>query len=432
MAAARGFIDPEFWPHVAAVPDSVRARMRARKAEAEFAQACEKAQLVLEGPEADLKVMEADLFLRIAQDGWLGLAEGFMAGDWSAESISDVLTRLVEAGYSPKSGPRHIYGPYDGTEIPPELVRHFSGDGMSAHGTIFASGVPTRERVSVKSFTASAGRNGEPASHFVDVTTYSSPAFVERADLKDAQMRAVSNLLDQAKITSGTHVLDFPSAGATLPIAASRRRATIDAITSSVEQAQAMRQMLALAQVDGSVHVEVFEEPLPKHTHARSMYDAVVSVEKLDKLGARGRKHYVKSINAQLSLGGNVGLQTVIASDPAGSAKARDALAVCNAYLWPAFEIVTAEQVHQLFDTHSNIRLTAQTHFGNHYAVGLRLQRETFEGKLREAAAEGFDAVYRRLWIFQLAMHEALFRAGILDAVQFSGTTRVRRAARRR
>ena len=53
---------------------------------------------------------------------------------------------------------------------------------------------------------------------------------------------------------------------------------------------------------------------------------------------------------------------------------------------------------------------------------------ETFEAQSREAAANGYDRVYRNLWVFQLALREALFRVGALDALQLVVTSRYRRA----
>lgn len=426
----RGSIDPDYWPHVAEEPQGMKARFGAKKAESEFAAACQKAGLRLDGDDADLIVVEASLFSRMATDGWLGIAESFMAAEWQTDRLADVLTRLLEVGFHPKSGSRKVTGPYTGTEVPPELVRLTSGDGMSAYGTLFASGVPTRERTAEKSFVPGAGRSGEPALHFVDVTTITPASFVEKADLRDAQIRAATHMLDTLSVGSGTHVLDYPSAGAALPIAASRRKATVDAITSSVDQAKDTRKLLDLAQVHGSVHVELSEQPFPHVEGYRRSYDAIVSLEKLELMGPSGRRRYAQTVDAMLAIGGVVGLQTVVATSAHHARKAADALAVCNAYIWPSLQIITAQEVHKLFDEHTNIRITGQQHFGSHYAVGLGLQRETFEGRLREAAAEGFDSVYRRLWVFQLAMREALFRTGYLDAVQFNGTTRTRRKRR--
>ena len=68
----------------------------------------------------------------------------------------------------------------------------------------------------------------------------------------------------------------------------------------------------------------------------------------------------------------------------------------------------------------------AQTHVGTHYLETVRFQRSFFDGRLREAAAAGFDHVFRRLWTFQFALREALLTLGMLDAVHAVATHRHR------
>ena len=62
------------------------------------------------------------------------------------------------------------------------------------------------------------------------------------------------------------------------------------------------------------------------------------------------------------------------------------------------------EDVHQLVDRESSLRVVKETHFAGHYLRSVQLQREVFEGQSREAAADGFDAVYRRMWIYHYAL----------------------------
>src|SRR5690625_5685890 len=60
-------IDAEQWPGIATYPSGILTKVRARKAEAEFAKACSQAGLSLvEDP--DLVVHHDALFARIAQD----------------------------------------------------------------------------------------------------------------------------------------------------------------------------------------------------------------------------------------------------------------------------------------------------------------------------------------------------------------------------
>ena len=91
-------INADVWPGIVTIPTGMFAASKARRAEAEFATACEKAGLDLDGPQPDLRVLYEEVFTRIAYSGWLGLAEGYMAGEWESDNLVRVLTGLLEAG----------------------------------------------------------------------------------------------------------------------------------------------------------------------------------------------------------------------------------------------------------------------------------------------------------------------------------------------
>lgn len=421
-------IDPEIWPRIASVPVTMKSQWGARKAEAAFAQACDKAALELQGARADLLVDEESLFVRIAESGWLGLAESYMAGEWRSSNLVDVLTRLLEVGYSPKAKARPQGGVYTGLDLPPDLVRLSTDDGLSSFGSVF-SAVPTTERTEMKSFVRGAGHGHEPGTHYVDVTTLSDPTFVERQDLAAGQLKTVTMLLDAAHVRGGTHLLDFPSSGPSVPIVAGQREATVDALSADVDHVQDTRQILNLAGHDDRAHVELIDSPILAPRDWMHHYDAIVSIEKLETMGERARRAYVKSLDRMLTMGGYVSMQTVVTTGVMRSST-ESGLDVAKAYLWPSQEYLDVMSIHKLFDTETGLRIIGQTHVGNHYVKGIRIQRENFEGRSREAAAEGFDAVYRRMWVFYLSMKEALFRVGALDAVQLKITTRNRRGRR--
>ncbi|ALC05829.1 hypothetical protein CDES_07080 [Corynebacterium deserti GIMN1.010] len=427
-------IDVEEWPGVATVPNLAFAGVRARQAEARFAKACSNAGLHLVGSEPDLIVEHEELFSRLAASGWLGLAESYMAGEWRAEKLSDVLTALLGAGYKPRgklSGSFSLPGQEvdAGGALPNELIRLSSGDGMSAFGGIFASGVPTTVRTAVKSHVPGAGRNREPASHFVDITTLSEPVAVEREDLGEAQRRAASMLLDNAKVRSGTHMLEFPSSGGALAILAARRQSTVDSITADPAHVPSLRETLILAGVEDDVHVNVIPQAIPHQRDWSGSYDSIVSMEKLEVVGKSGSKRYIKTLDRLLVTGGHAALQSLVATDHLGQI-GLEALSMLKAYIWPALHYPTVDEVHQLADRDSSLRVVKETHFAAHYLKSVELQRGVFEGQLREAAADGFDAVYRRMWVYHYALIEALLRLGCLDAVQFTLTTRNRRGRR--
>ncbi|GAB3943627.1 class I SAM-dependent methyltransferase [Corynebacterium tapiri] len=419
-------IDAVQWPAVAEVPSVAFGAARARAAEAYFALTCEKAGIELDPQRgADLEVKHPELFLRLALAGWTGLAESYMAGEWHADDLVDVLEKLIRAKFRPRHIFRHKRAETGVGELPVELTSLYSGDGTNACMAVFSSAVPTTVRKQVPSYVDRAGRGSEPAHHFVDVTTYAQPTKVERADLGDGQQRAMDVLLDAARVTRGTHLLEFPSSGGGVAIRAALRRASVDCLTGDIDFASAVKERLTLAGVSDSVRTAVRDSLYSGARDWREHYDAVVGVERLETLAPSQRRAYVRSIDRMLDVGGRAGLQTMVATDTLSST-ARDALRVANHYLWPGLEYSRVEDLHRLVDKYTGLRIIGQTHFGSHAQLSLRLQRELLQAHEREAAAEGFDAVYRRLFDYQLALREALMELGMLDCVQLTLTHRNR------
>lgn len=73
-------IDPQLWPAVATVPTMGLLRgPQAKKEEAHLARTFDAVGLTV-GLDGDLVVHSDALFYRIAEAGWLGLGESYMAG----------------------------------------------------------------------------------------------------------------------------------------------------------------------------------------------------------------------------------------------------------------------------------------------------------------------------------------------------------------
>ena len=70
-------------------------------------------------------------------------------------------------------------------------------------------------------------------------------------------------------------------------------------------------------------------------------------------------------------------------------------------------------------DRDTGLRLVEEHRLDVHAEETLRLQAELFRARRREAAAAGFDVVFRRLWDFQYALRLALVRIGALEARQW-------------
>ncbi|MCQ4620523.1 class I SAM-dependent methyltransferase [Corynebacterium sp. CCUG 71335] len=426
-------VDPAQWPSIAHVPSGRAMGLRSRRAEAKFAKACMQAGLDLDpNGQPDLVVDHEAMFARIAAHGWIGLAEAYMAGEWRTQTpvaLIKVLSGLIESGYNPRTSSAKADTRFIGGDVPPELVARYAGDGMSSFAGHFSTGVPTTERRSVKSFSPSAGKRGEPANYFVSVTNFSEPLSTEKLDLADAQRRSVGMLLDAAGVHAGSHIAELPSSGGAVAIAAAGRQATVDSLVTDPGTVPGLRERLTLAGVDDSVHINVVQSVQQALARREGRYDAVVSVETLETLPMRLRPTYTAVMDELLTRGGRAVIQTVVATEKL-TPVAASSLESLRAYVWPALEYGTKESLRRLVDKHSGLRVIGETHAPEHLALSLGHQRTTFQGQLREAAADGFDAVYRRLWTWQLALREALARLGMLDAVQYTLAHKHRRGVR--
>lgn len=252
----------------------------------------------------------------------------------------------------------------------------------------------------------------------------------DREDLEDAQNRSVEAILESLKVTSGTHLLEYPSGGGALAFEAAARGATVDAVTRDARMYAAMRERLILAGTEGSVTVDrIAEGPNAVAKQRSGVYDAVASMEVFETMPQRQQRSYLLAVDAVLGQGGRAAMQTVVRTS-AYNRTADLALESLRAYIWPGLHFATVAEIGKTVDRETDLRVVAQSSAPEHLVASLRLQRITFDGKLRDAAADGFDAVFRRLWVWQFALREAMARLGMIDLAQITLARRNRRGRR--
>ncbi|WKD61152.1 cyclopropane fatty acyl phospholipid synthase [Corynebacterium ciconiae DSM 44920] len=422
-------VDAQRWPGVATVPVAWSDRFaswRLRRVEAHFARALADVGLTVGTSleDADVVVDHEELFYRLSDGGWLGLAESFMAGEWRARDLGAVLSALLATTFGP---PRRLppRGAYEGGELPAALSEFTSTDSIHDGGGMFASGVATTERVTRKSYTHTSRPKAEAPHHFVDDTRISAPAAVDRADLVDAQNRAIDCLLDAAHVGGGRDVLEYPLSRGAMAIRAAQRGASVDALSPDPDFVAAVDGSVQLAGVSDSVYIHTIDHPIATREDWRSRYESIVSLDKLVPMGGDGQRDFFRAIDRMLSVGGFAAIQT-LAEGPNFSAVTKQALAVERAYIWPAMDYPSVEELHKTVDRDTSLRIIGEMHFASHYAQVAALQGELFDANSRDAAAAGFDVTFRRLWRFHLALQQALLEQMHLDALQLRLTSRSR------
>ncbi|AGP30715.1 class I SAM-dependent methyltransferase [Corynebacterium terpenotabidum] len=415
---SEGYIDPERWPDLVRRPEAALLGTRAARVRERLETLTRDNGISLTPADSPHFFMRDGLVLdRIVSDGWLGLAEGYMAGEWSADPLPQVLgvllTRPLEAGFGGfvARRRRRDFGRVGSGELPDALTELYTGETRATGSALFSSGVRTSATRDETQF----GRNVSVVESWMD-----APDHLDRADLDDAQVHRITRMLDMGRVGPGDRVLELPSSGGALAVLAARRGARVDVLTSDPDHADAVRRRAHAAGVGGAVRVETIRGQLPSPRQWSGDYDAVFSVERMEILGDGGTEQFLSVVHRMLVPGGVAVIQSVVEGGRSSLADevVTQSLDVMRAYVWPALQYPTIGHVVSRANR-AGLELAREVHLGSHFGETLRLWRSAFRSRERQAAAAGFDPVYRRLWDYQFALHEALVVAGALDCVQF-------------
>jgi cyclopropane-fatty-acyl-phospholipid synthase len=415
-------IDAAIWPSIATRPDSLKARVAGRIAEAIFKAAVRTLELevrypdgtvlgkAVTGPAAEpghpypvMTLNRPEVFAaRLGDGGLIGLGESYMAGDWDADDLTAVM---------------EVFAARVGSLVPEPLQK------LRA---LYLPRQPRRERNTEQNTRSNISRHydlsNELFSSFLDSTmTYSSALFPERGDaLKTvawdgfaaAQQAKIDRLLDKAGVGPGTRVLEIGTGWGELALRAAARGATVYSVTLSSEQQALARQRVAEAGYADAVTIE-----LKDYRAVEGEYDAVVSVEMIEAVGYEYWATYFQTIERVLAPGGKVAIQAItIAHDRLIAT--RTSYTWVHKYIFPGGVIPSVRAIEEITEKQTGLRVRERLAMGEHYAQTLRLWEERFMSRADEVAAMGFDAVFQRMWLFYLCYSRAGFETGYLDVQQ--------------
>ncbi len=408
-------IDPLRWPDVASVPSG---RLHATVAQRLFLSIAARLDIQVISPERILggggrpgdPVMRLHqpqaFYRRIGNSGLIGFGESYMAGDWDADDLAGLLT---------------VFAREMATLIPPRLQR--LRDVVVQHQPRLHHGTTAASK---RNIAHHYDLSNELFALFLDPTlSYSSALFEEqpganrlipnagRLDLEAAQVRKVERLLDVVATGPGMSLLEIGSGWGELAIRAAQRGACVTTITLSERQRDLARERAQAAGVAERVDVQLCD-----YRAVHGTYDAVVSVEMIEAVGAEFWPIYFRTLDDRLRPGGRVGLQAITMPDDRMRAS-RDTFTWIQKYIFPGGLIPSVPAIERHVAKDTTLTVVDRHSFGLHYARTLAVWRETFEAEADAVDALGFDHVFRRMWSLYLAYSEAGFRSGYLDVHQY-------------
>ncbi len=249
---------------------------------------------------------------------------------------------------------------------------------------------------------------------FLDETmTYSSAVFESpEQDLADAQRNKYRIIAANAGLVAGQHVLEIGTGwGGFALYAAGELGCRVTSITISREQYDLARQRTHAANLDNIVEVQ-----LRDYRDIEGTYDAIVSIEMLEAVGAEYFGSFFEVCDRALRPGGRMSLQTITFPDVAYERQLRGANWI-QTYIFPGGLCPSLAVIERsLHDT--RFLITGVTEISASYALTLRAWRERFIARLDDVRAMGFDERFIRMWEYYLALSEAGFATGISQDLQ--------------
>ena len=182
-------------------------------------------------------------------------------------------------------------------------------------------------------------------------------------------------------------------------------------MTISQEQHDLARERVRAAGLEHLVDIQ-----LRDYRDISGTYDAIVSIEMLEAVGAEYFATFFAACDAALRPGGRLSLQSITFPDAAYERQLRGANWI-QTYIFPGGLCPSLAVIEQS-TRETRLLIAGVTDIAPHYARTLAAWRQRFLARLEDVRALGFDERFIRMWEYYLALSEAGFATGISQDLQ--------------
>lgn len=350
-------------------------------------------------PTASMHLHNWKIFNAVLRSGDIGLAESYIAQDWSTPHLAELLKLLITNRAPIES---LVYGAWWGRLA--YRIRHL------LHRNTRAG--------SRRNIHAHYDLGNAFYRLWLDESMNYSSAWFEgdlQGDLTQAQHAKVRRTLHSAGVQPDSRVLEVGCGwGALAEMAAGEFGAHVTGVTLSTEQldyAQARLKTAGLAQQADlrlQDYRDITDEP----------FDAICSIEMIEAVGQEYWPEYFATLHRLLKPGGRACVQSIVIDDALFERYVRGSDFI-QQYIFPGGCLPSPSRFRAAAEK-AGLRVVEEFSFGSDYAETLRRWHQRFVQQRAEVLAQGFDLAFLRTWEFYLAYCEAAFDTKNIDVMQFT------------
>jgi cyclopropane-fatty-acyl-phospholipid synthase len=347
------------------------------------------------GRHATMIVHEWRLARRALLSGDIGVAEGYVAGEWDSPDLTEFLryfcenTEALHALFAGSAAMRLV-----------NWARHF---------------VRRNSRLGARRNIEAHYDLGNAfyAAWLDETMSYSAALFDHPSEpLEVAQARKYRSLAEAAGLAAGERVLEIGCGwGGFAEFAAGELGCRVTGLTISREQQAFAAARLAAEGLGGRAEIR-----LEDYRDARGVYDRIVSIEMIEAVGEAYWPAYFQQLARLLKPGGTAGLQAITIDERLFPHYRRE-IDFIRRYVFPGGMLPTLAAI-RLEAGRAGLTVESDMAFGDDYALTLARWRERFRAAWPRIAPLGFDERFRRLWEYYLHYCEAGFLARTIDVRQ--------------
>ena len=349
------------------------------------------------GPQGVLKINNYRCLRRVLSNAGIGMAEGYMAGEWDTPDLHALL-EVIALNFE------RIQGLVAGHP----LVHMVNRIGHLLNRNSKAG--------SKRNIEAHYDLGNAFYAQWLDPSLSYSSALYDSPEqpLREAQINKYASLARRMELSGGHHVLEIGCGwGGFAEFAAKEVGARVTGITISPAQFEIARKRMFEQGLAEKAEIKLID-----YRDVKGSFDRIASIEMFEAVGEQYWPAYFGKIAEVLKPGGKAGLQIITIRDEL-FAGYRAHVDFIQKYVFPGGMLPSEARLAEELKK-AGLAWRDTVRFGPDYGRTLAEWAERFQRAWNDIAPMGFDERFRRLWHFYLSYCRAGFVTGRTNVIQLT------------